>query len=61
MNTEWIGELVELLGVEDAADWLASPCDELDGEIPLELCRDGEQERVAEVVSDMIHRNLEAA
>lgn len=53
-NADWLADLVELLGVEDAADWLKSPCEELRGEIPLELVRDGEQRAVAEAVADLV-------
>ena len=54
MNTVWLGELVEFLGVEESADWLKTPCPELHDEIPLELVRDGEQDAVADVVAEMI-------
>lgn len=54
MEYDWLAALVEFLDVDDAAEWLRDPCDELDGESPLALCAAGDQARVADAVSDMV-------
>jgi len=53
-NEEWLGALVDFLGVEDAAEWLCDPCPELGHRSPLEVVAAGEQEQVAAVVSEMV-------
>lgn len=51
---EWIGALVDHLGVEDAAEWLRDPCPELGHKSPLELCADGRQDEVIDAVEAMV-------
>jgi uncharacterized protein (DUF2384 family) len=53
-NEDWLGALVDFLGVEDAADWLRDPCPELGHQSPLQLVADGDQERVAARVMEMV-------
>lgn len=53
-DEEWLGQLVDCLGVEDAAEWLRAPCPDLGHESPLQLCADGQQERVAAHVLEMV-------
>ena len=53
-NDEWLGALVDYLGVEDAADWLRDPCPELDHRSPLQVVADGGQKKVAALVADMV-------
>lgn len=52
-NEDWLGSLVDSLGVEDAADWLRSPCPELAHRPPLEVVVEGEQHLVAAIVAEM--------
>lgn len=53
-NEEWLGALVDELGVEDAAEWLRDPCPELGHQSPLQLCADGQQKKVIAAVMEMI-------
>lgn len=53
-NEEWLGALVDYLGVEDAAKWLSDPCPDLGHESPLQLVADGKQEQVAAYVAEMV-------
>ncbi len=53
-NEDWLGALVDYLGVEDAAEWLRDPCPDLGHESPLQLVADGEQPRVAAFVMKMV-------
>lgn len=53
-NNEWLGSLVDYLGVDDAAEWLRDPCPELGHKSPLQLVADGEQDRVARFVEEMV-------
>jgi uncharacterized protein (DUF2384 family) len=53
-NDEWLGALVDYLGVEDAAEWLRDPCPELGHRSPLEAVAEGDQKDVAALVSEMV-------
>ena len=53
-NDEWLGALVDHLGVEDAAEWLRDPCPELGHVAPLQLVADGDQRKVADFVMEMV-------
>lgn len=52
--SEWLGELVDYLGVDDAAEWLRDPCPELKHRSPLQAISDGDQEQVIGLVTEMI-------
>ena len=53
-NEEWLGALVDYLGVEDAAEWLRDPCPDFDHQSPLQLVADGHQKKVAKFVMEMV-------
>lgn len=53
-NEEWLGALVDELGVDDAAEWLRDPCPELNGRAPLQAVADGDQKKVAALVAEMV-------
>lgn len=51
---DWLGALVDYLGVEDAAEWLRDPCPDLGHQSPLQLVADGKQKSVAAFVLEMV-------
>ena len=53
-NEEWLGALVDFLGVEDAAEWLRDPCPDLEHRAPLELVAAGRQAEVVAYVELMV-------
>jgi uncharacterized protein (DUF2384 family) len=50
---DWLANLVDALGVEDAAEWLRDPCPELGHRSPLEVVAEGTPELVAALVEEM--------
>lgn len=51
---DWLGALVDCLGVDDAAEWLRDPCPELRHRAPLQAVADGDQQQVIDLVEQMV-------